>query len=205
MTIFYNVLPFPTPPGIATILDDSPPDIDMLLWIEARKMDEPSRFTAFARERTVVIFNDHVNDVDTIVGLLPFDDTGLCVQILTGLELRDAPGIVISSMARLSDGGPIEHRYLEVTQAQLDDLLFALRRPSTSYHAFMFMLRHHERHIITKVNSLRILMQLFEHNRNSRLEERMTMIIARTSVRCDESLSIALNQALETVLATPIL
>ena len=210
MTIFYNVLPFPTPPAIAEILEESAPDVDMLLWIEAQKMDAPSRFTEFARERATSIFLDHFSGAApaSILRVLPFDDTALCARLLAALQMHSPSMPLISSItALLADEADLSrHQYLQPTSAQITALSVALRACTTSYRAFKFVLRNYERNpVFRSPVSVKAFEELFRANRTVELEERMVMVLARASVNAGEEQNLnAVNYALIRILKSEL-
>ena len=210
MTIFYNVLPFPTPPAIAEILEESAPDVDMLLWIEARKMDAPSRFTEFARERSTSIFLDHFSGAtpETILRVLPFDDTPLCARLLAALQMHSPSTPLVSSIAALleDDTDLSRHQYMRPTATQIGALSVALRACTSSYRAFKFVLRCYERSpIFRSPTSIKAFEELFRANRTVALEERVIMVLARASVNAvEESHLNAVNYALVRILKSEL-
>ena len=210
MTIFYNVLPFPTPAAIAEILEESAPDVDMLLWIEARKMDAPSRFTEFARERSTGIFLDHFSGAapESLLRVLPFDDTPLCARLLAALQVHSPSTPLISSIAALlaDDVDLSRHQYLQPTAAQIGALSVALRACTSSYRAFKFVLRRYERNpVFRSPVAVKAFEELFRANRTVELEERVVMVLARASVNAVEEPNVnAVNYALIRILKSEL-
>ena len=183
MTIFYNVIPFPTPPRIADILDATEPDMDLQLWIAAQREESSSRFHTFARRQSATIFIEYVDGAEHTVRVLPYDDPELCVEILTQMELHVDSTIIATVGARLADNRIGTHKFRTPTRADLDRVIHALlpKDEDVSFRAFRMILWECEDRIVTGACNLLVTL-LARQTNPSRYAERVLVVLARAIV-----------------------